>query len=313
MTPAMSAFLCADRQLTQRSPSGSLAWGWSQLVFTALAWGLNWPVLKLAVAEFNPFGFRAITGLGGVALLLAIALVRGDRLAVPRGQLGWLVLTAILNVTSMMGLATVALLWLRASEAVIVAYTIPVWTTLLAWPVLGERPKALGVVGLLLGFSGVVTLVAGDVLTLSAAEFAFKLPGFLLITGTALMFSLGTVLTKRRPIVMPPVPQVAWQVSIGLAPLLVAAIIFERWDFSHVTALGWASAGYVTVIALCGAYLTWFGALRILPASTATVGMLLVPIIGVLSSALVLGDPLGARHFVALGLTITGVFLSSRA
>ncbi len=287
--------------------------GWSLLVFTALAWGLNWPVLKLAVTEFRPFGFRAITGLGGVGLLLAIALVRGDRLRVPRGQFGWLVLTSILNVTSMMGLATVALLWLRASEAVIVAYTIPVWTTLLAWPVLGERPKKLGVVGLVLGFSGVATLVAGDVLTLSAADFAFKLPGFLLITGTALMFSLGTVLTKRRPIVMPPVPLVAWQVAIGLAPLLVGAIFFERWDLSHVTVWGWASAAYVTVIALCGAYLAWFAALRILPASTATVGMLLVPVTGVLSSALALGDPLGARHIFALGCTMTGVFLASRA
>ena len=289
------------------------ALGWAYLVFTAVAWGLNWPVLKLAVAEFHPFGFRAITGVGGVALLLAIALVRGDRLRVPRGQFGWLVLTSILNVTSMMGLATVALLWLRASEAVIVAYTIPVWTTLLAWPVLGERPKKLGVVGLVLGFSGVATLVAGDVLTLSAADFAVKLPGFLLITGTALMFSLGTVLTKRRPIVMAPVPLVAWQVAIGLAPLLVGAMFFERWDLSHVTVWGWASAAYVTVIALCGAYLTWFAALRILPASTATVGMLLVPITGVLSSAVALGDPLGVRHVVALGCTMTGVFLASRA
>ena len=287
--------------------------GWALLVFTALAWGLNWPVLKLAVGEFHPFGFRAITGLGGVGLLLAIALVRGDRLAVPRGQIGWLVLTSILNITSMMGLATLALLWLRASEAVIVAYTIPVWTTLLAWPVLGERPKPLGVVGLVLGFTGVATLVAGDVLTLSAAAFAEKLPGFVLITGTAVMFSLGTVLTKRRPIIMPPVPLVAWQVAIGLAPLLVGALFFERWDLSHVTVWGWASAAYVTVIALCGAYLSWFAALRILPASTATVGMLLVPITGVLSSALALGDPLGARHIFALGCTVTGVFLASRA
>ena len=294
-------------------PPASPVLGWSLLVFTALAWGLNWPVLKLAVTEFHPFGFRAITGLGGVALLLAIALVRGDRLRVPRGQVGWLVLTSILNVTSMMGLATLALLWLRASEAVIVAYTIPVWTTLLAWPVLGERPKRLGVVGLVLGFSGVVSLVAGDVLTLSAADFAFKLPGFLLITGTALMFSLGTVLTKRHPIAMAQVPLVTWQVAIGLAPLLVGAIFFERWDLSHVTVWGWASAAYVTIIALCGAYLSWFAALRILPASTATVGMLLVPVIGVLSSVLALGDPLGARHIVALACTMTGVFLASRA
>ena len=59
------------------------------LAFTATAWGLNWPVLKFALAEFHPFTFRAITGLAGVGLLLALALLRGDRLRPPAGQWGW--------------------------------------------------------------------------------------------------------------------------------------------------------------------------------------------------------------------------------
>ena len=49
-------------------------------------------------------------------------------------------LAALLNVTGWMVLMGLALLWLPASEAALIAYTMPVWASLLAWPVLGERP-----------------------------------------------------------------------------------------------------------------------------------------------------------------------------
>ena len=286
--------------------------GFLLLGFTAAAWGLNWPVLKFVLAEFPPFTFRAITGIAGVLLLLAIALLRGDRIRPPRGQLPWLALSGLLNVTSMMGLATLALFWLQASEAVIVAYTMPIWTTLLAWPILGERPSLRSLAGLAIGFAGVLILVAGDVFGANAATFASKLPGFALISGTAIMFALGTIVTKRHPILMPPVPMVAWQISFGMLPLLIAAVLLENGDVSRAGPAGWLCLLYIVTIALCAAYLTWFRALRMLPAATAATGMLLVPIIGVLSSALALGEPIGLRHAVALAFTVTGVGLASR-
>jgi drug/metabolite transporter (DMT)-like permease len=58
--------------------------------------------------------------------------------------------------------------------------------------------------------------------------------------------------------------------------------------------------------------MAWFGALRRLPASTAAVGILLAPVLGVFSSAALLGDPLGVRQMVALALTVGGIALASR-
>ena len=60
------------------------------------------------------------------------------------------------------------------------------------------------------------------------------------------------------------------------------------------------------------AYLAWFGALRRLPASTATIGVLLAPVLGVFASAVLLGDPLGARQVVALAMTVGGIALAAR-
>ena len=66
-----------------------------------------------------------------------------------------LMTAAILNVTGWMVLMGLALLWLPASEATLIAYTMPVWASLLAWPVLGERPTLLRAIALVMAFAGV--------------------------------------------------------------------------------------------------------------------------------------------------------------
>jgi drug/metabolite transporter (DMT)-like permease len=218
----------------------------------------------------------------------------------------------ILNITSWMGFATLALLWLDASEAAIIAYTMPIWAAILAWPVLGERPNLARVAGLAIGLGGIGTLMAAQLLSAPAAVLVAKLPGVGFILGTALMFAAGAVFTKRFPNTLPPAANLAWQILIGSLPLCVIAVLFDRWDFSRVTPLGWGALAYVMVVAMCISYIAWFRALRALPASTAAIGTLLVPVIGVVSSAIVLGEPLGPRQLLALGMTIGGVVLASR-
>jgi drug/metabolite transporter (DMT)-like permease len=184
---------------------------------------------------------------------------------------------------------------------------------LLAWPVLGERPDVMRVAGLAIGLGGIATLLLGQLLQLPAAALVAKLPGVALILGTAVMFATGAVVTKRAPVGLPPAANVAWQIAIGSAPMMIVAVLFDRWDMSAIDAPGWAALGYVTVIALCLSYVTWFGALRVLPAGTATIGTLLVPVIGVVSSAALLGEGIGLRHLLALAMTIAGVVLASRS
>jgi len=288
-------------------------YGTLMLLITAGSWGLNWPVLKFVVGEWPPFTFRLLSGLGGAALMFTVAILRGEKLMPPQGQWPRLAIGAILNITSWMGLATLALLWLDASEAAIIAYTMPIWASILAWPVLGERPTATRIAGLAVGLGGITTLMAGQLLSAPAAVLIAKLPGVGFIMGTALMFASGAIFTKRYPTTLPPNANVAWQIVIGSLPLVLAAIFFDSWNLSHVTPMGWAALAYVVVIALCLSYIAWFRALRALPASTAAIGTLLVPVIGVLSSALVLGEPLGARQLIALAMTVGGVVLASRS
>ncbi len=246
-------------------------------------------------------------------LMFAVAMLRRERLLPGRGQWGRLVVASILNITSFTGLATFSLFWLDASEAAIIAYTMPIWASLIAWPALGERPTLGRVGGLVIGLGGVATLLAGQLLSAPLPALVAKLPGVAFIFGTALMFASGAVFTKKYPLGLPPASNVAWQIFFGSLPLAVVAVIADRWNLGRISPLGWAAFAYVVLIGLCLSYITWFRALRALPASTAAVGTLLVPVIGVVSSAVALGEPLGPRQVIALGMTLTGVALASRS
>ncbi|WP_206664417.1 DMT family transporter [Dankookia rubra] len=285
--------------------------GFGYLSVTATAWGLNWPVMKLLMRDWPPYAFRIFAALGAVSLLVAVAAWQRDRLWPGRGQWGRLVVASVLNVSAWSVVAPLSLFWLDAAEAAIIAYTMPVWATVLAWPVLGERPGWQRFAGLGMGLAGVTLLMAGA-LSGGGAALAAKLPGVAAILCTALMFAGGAVFTKRWPVTMPPVPLVAWQIAIGTLPVWVIALRFETLDFSRVTWVGWGCLVYVAVVAQCAAYLAWFRALRLLPAGVAAMGSLLVPVIGVFSSAALLGEPLGLRHLAALVLTLGGVVLAAR-
>ncbi len=286
--------------------------GYGYMAVTALAWGFNWPVMKGLMREWPPFTMRIYAGGLAIALLFGIAAWQRDRLLPPRGQWRRLAVAGLLNISAWSVVAPLALFWLAASEAAIIAYTMPVWATVLAWPVLGERPTWRRVAGLLLGLGGVGLLMAGPLLTLPAAEVVAKLPGAGFMLLTALMFAAGAVFIKRYPVAMPQLPMIAWQLVFGLAPLLVIGPLFERVDWSGITWVGWGCLLYLGVVAQVVAYLSWFGTLRRLPASTAAIGSLLVPVVGVLSSAWLLGEPLGMRQVASLAMTLGGVALASR-
>ncbi|WP_431302439.1 DMT family transporter [Sediminicoccus sp. BL-A-41-H5] len=278
------------------------------LVLTGLGWGSNWPALQLLLREMPPLAARSYAGLASSFVFGLGALAFGVRLSVPRPLWGRLALYSALNVTAWMGLATVGLLWLSAAEAATLAYTMPVWAALLAWPILGEKPSLTKLLALALGIGGVVILFAGRGLDVGLA----KLPGMLLLLGSAMFFALGAVLAKRLPLPMHPVAAMVWQVGLGCLPLFLLSPFLETVRLGELSPLGWLLMGWMAIVALGIAYLAWFGALARLPASTATIGTLLVPIVAVLATGLLLGEPLGLREWSALGFTLAGVLLATR-
>ncbi len=202
------------------------------LAITSVGWGFNWPVTKYLIGEIPPLTLRGVTGVVGALLLAAFAILRGQSLKVAEGQWPRLIMAAILNVTGWMVLMGLALLWLPASEAALIAYTMPVWAALLAWPVLGEQPTVLRTISLVMAFAGLAAIVGGNGFDASAA----KMPGILMALGGAIGFALGTVLAKRLPIRLPPITAAAWQIGIGCFPVMLAGLALETTDLEQAHA-----------------------------------------------------------------------------
>ena len=276
------------------------------LLLTTINWGATWPLLKYIMTALPPLTLRA-WGAGATALLLfAIAKTLRVQLAVPRAQWGRLILYAMLNVTAWMAFGTLALRWLSASEGAILAYTMPIWTALFAWPILGERPGLGRTAGLLIGFGSVAMLFAGR----GASVGLEKLPGVALILTSAVLFALGSVLSKRMPLRLSPFSALTWQIAIGAVPMLVIAPFMEHADVGAVPGDVWFWFGWMVIFSMGLSYFTWFGALARLPASTAALGTLLAPVLSVIGAALLLGEPAGPREFAALLGVVVAVTLA---
>ena len=279
------------------------------LAVTSVGWGFNWPVTKYLLGELPPLTLRGGTGVVGAALLAALALARGQSLKVERALWPRLMLAALLNVTGWMVLMGLALLWLPASEAALIAYTMPVWAAMLAWPVLGERPTLLRSIALIMAFAGIAAIMGGNGVTATAE----KLPGFLMALGGALGFALGTVFAKKYPLHLPPVTAAAWQIGLGCFPVAVVGLFIETTHLGALNEIGWMLLFYSTVVQFCVAYVSWFAALERLPASVAAIGTMAVPVIGVAASALALHEKLGPGQIAALIFTLAGVALAARS
>jgi drug/metabolite transporter (DMT)-like permease len=287
---------------------GSRTEGLCLVLFTACSWGASWPQTKFLLSELPPFTMRTFCGLCGCLFAVAVAVARRENLLPPRAQWGRLILFSMLNYGLYIVLSTEAQVYLPASEAVVLTYTLPIWASLLAWPLLRERPTWRQYVALILAIGGVALLVGAG----SVEATWEQMPGVVMALLAAGLFGLGTVLAKRAPLALPPATSVAWQVGFGTVTLGMLAA-FETADWSRVTPAGWACVAYVATIPMTIAYLAWFRALRMVPASMAATAVLISPAVGVLGSTLVLGETLGPRQIAALGLTLTGVALAVRA
>jgi drug/metabolite transporter (DMT)-like permease len=259
-------------------------------------WGVNWPAMKTAVGEIPVFTFRAITVVVGAAGLLAIARLAGNRLLLTRAEIKPLLLVSLINVTGWQLLSAYGLAHMEAGRAAIVAYTMPVWTALLAVPILHERLTRRVVAALVLGMTGVACLLLPARSDLAGAPL-----GIAIMTAAGFTWASGTIALKSVRWSLSITALAGWQMLIGGLPVVIGAAIIDRgFDPSSVSMPAWLACAYAVVIPTIFCHWAWYRVVAIYPASISALGTLLIPVVGVLSSTLALGEPIGWDVIAAL-------------
>ncbi len=272
----------------------------------ALLWGLNWPAVKIMLTVVPPWSLRT-AGLGcGAALLLGYSVLSGRSLAIPKTQWRHVAIAGLLNVAGFNIFAVFGQLSMPTSRAAILTFTMPLWAVLFGWIVLGETIDRRRAAALALGAAGLAILT---VPFLDAVKAGTVPIGLLYVLGAAISWAAGTVYLKKHPINAEPLATAAWQVVIAVAVCAAGMALFETPSLDLTSPSVAAAFAYHIALPQATAYVLWFSLIRKVPAATAAIGTLLIPIFGVLGAILILGDWPGFTDVAGLVLILSAVVL----
>ncbi len=271
------------------------------LIGLTLGWGFNWSAMKVAVREMPPMHFRTLCLLSGAAGLFAVARAGGRPMRVPKGQWGRMVVTALVNMTGWNAFAIYGVSLMASGRAAILGYTMPAWAVVLSAWLLREpvtRRRALGVA---LGMSGMAVLLGKEVLAVGRAPL-----GALCMILAAVSWAMGTVVVRRWPVSLPTSSFTAWQMLIGVVPIVLIALAREHGTFNPFALSQWPMLGalYNVIVAFIYCYWAWNKIAVEAPVGVSSLAVMMVPVLGVFSGALLLGETPHWQDYAALSLVV---------
>jgi len=278
------------------------------LLLTALSffWGLGWPAMKIVLNEVHPWTFRTICLMAGGTGLLALGRFGGASLKIPREDIWPLLVTAWVNITGWHILSAHGIERMQAGRAAIIAYTMPMWAIILSRLLLKEHISRMRLGALVFGFAGLLLLLWPDIRAVQAAP-----AGAAFMLAAAFCWAAGTVMVKVFRWHMPATLVMGWQLLIGGIPVVFGASLLEPfsaiWGVSRSALLTLVFLVFFPII-FC--HWAFFRVVQIFPANVAALSTLCIPVIGVFSSALLLGEPLRIYEVAALGLVVISLGLT---
>ncbi|HUH50383.1 MAG TPA: EamA family transporter [Mycoplana sp.] len=272
------------------------------LVLVAAVWGFNFVVIKIGIANFPPILFSALR-----FLFAALPLV----FFLPRPAVPW---RLILGIGLVLGVVKFSFLFigmeigLSAGLASLLLQSQAFFTIMLAATFYGERPRPVQLAGIGVAFAGMVVIA-------TTVDAGFTYTGLALVLAAGLAWAFSNLLMKR----IGNVDMLALMVWVSLVPPIPLAIIslategLER-DLAALQALSWQGLGavaYIAFIATVFGFGVWGYMIRKLGVSTVAPFSLLVPVFGMSSSALVLGESFGPDRLAGAALVVCGLVLTA--
>ena len=278
------------------------------LVLLVLTWAISWPVIKIGVTTVPPLWYGALRYLLAATCLFAFAALRREVALPPRSDWPLVAVSAVLQMSAFSALIGTALTVLPPGRASVLAYSTPIWVMPLSAWWLHERLTRSGLLGVGLGLLGVVVIAAPSLHSAGSRQ----LLAYGMLLGAAAAWAVSIVFVRRHRFTASALALAPWQALVAAALLLPLAIFFEG-AAPPIGASAAASLAYVGPVATAFAYWAVVEAGRHLRASTMSMALLATPSLGILLSAVTLGETIGPSLIAGVLLIAAGIRLATTA
>ena len=275
---------------------------WTVLILLTLVWGINWPIMKIGVTGFPPLTFRTLCMWLGTPILALVLVVQRVPFRIGREHWRELLLLATFNMFFWHGLIIVAVQSLSSGRAAILGYTMPMFSAVLGAWVFGELLTKRAWVGVAAASVGVVLLLWHELSNLSG-----KPVGVLLALGAASTWALGTQLLRRTKMPVPTLTISFWMAFLTTGVMAVLALVLEREQWHAPSEATWGAIVFNAVLVFGFAQAAWFYLARSLPPVASTLSVMLIPVLGVFSGAVGLGEVLHWQDWAAVLLMMVSI------
>ncbi|WP_443050756.1 EamA family transporter [Streptomyces sp. H27-D2] len=273
-------------------------------VLVAAVWGVNFVVVEIGLGHFPPLLFSALRFL--VAALPAVFFVGRPKVA-----LRWIVAVGLVLGVGKFGALFIGMqAGMPAGLSSLVLQVQAVFTALTAALVLGERPGRVRVIGMGVALAGIAVAAVDE-------GASGPVLGFVLVVAAAVFWGISNVVTRKAA---PPdaLNFMVWACAVPVLPLLLLSLLFEgpAADLRALRSLDWSGAGAIAYVAWASTifgFVSWSFLLRKYDASAVAPFSLLVPVFGMSSAALLLGEGVSPLRWVAAALLVGGVAVTSLA
>lgn len=275
---------------------------WTLLVLLTLVWGINWPVMKMGVTGFPPLTFRMVCLWLGTPILGLVLVVMKVPFRIPRAHWRELLVLTVFNMFIWHALIIMAVQSLSSGRAAILGYTMPIFSAVLGALVFGDQLVKRAWAGVAAASLGVVLLLWHELSNLSGRPL-----GVLLALAAASTWALGTQMLRRTRMQVPTLAISFWMTLMTAVVMSVLAVAFEtdRWVLPSVN--NWFAIVFNAVLVFGFAQAAWFFLARSLPPVASTLSVMMIPVLGVFSGALWLGEILHWQDWAAVALMIASI------
>lgn len=288
--------------MTDRAGRGTILF----VLLIGLLWGLNWPAVKFMLTEIPPITIRAVAFTLAALMLVAVARALGHDLRPARRERVALAATGFFMVFGFNALTSLGQLLTETSKAAIIAYTMPALTAGLAVVFLGERLGARLIAALALGMAGLVVLASESFAALAAAPL-----GPAIMFAAAFSWALGNIALKARAWTLSPLARTVWFFVVSALCCWALVFTFEppwrqTWPSAPVL---WTMVFHVLgpMVVCYALFTTLVGRMS---ATVAALSTLTAPVVGVVSSMVLLGDPVTWQKALSLTMVVASILMT---